>query len=148
MTTNLRWWLWTCLTLLAIAISAYFGFFNVLYASDATFLGFLIFILYGVCTLNTGYRIVKGQQINYDWQYYMADSFEKLGLIGTVVGLIISFATFFSVLDLSAIETVKQVIATVASGISIALYTTLVGMVCSFALKTQVAILENGNEKI
>jgi len=147
MKNNLRWWFWTCLTLLTIAISAYFGFFSVLYASDVTFIGFSIILVYVICTGYISASLYRRVAINFDNLEYIADSMEKMGMIGTVVGLILSFSTFFSHLDLSSVETVKEIIGTVAVGISTALYTTLIGMVSSFFLKTQLTLLGHGNEQ-
>ena len=64
-----------------------------------------------------------------------------LGLIGTVIGMIIMFAGMGTV-DFTSIETVKTLIPTMLSGLSVALSTTLVGAVANIWLTMNHYILK------
>ena len=70
-----------------------------------------------------------------------------LGLIGTVTGFIIMLGGAFADLDLSNIGQAKEVIRDMAAGMSTALTTTLVGLVCSIITKLQLMNLEYDHRK-
>jgi biopolymer transport protein ExbB/TolQ len=63
--------------------------------------------------------------------WYSADSMTSLGMIGTVVGFLMMLGTAFSGLNLGDTVSAQKAISQMAVGISTALVTTLVGLVCS-----------------
>ena len=77
----------------------------------------------------------------------MSDMFLSIGMIGTVIGFI-SMLGGFSSLDVNNAETVQGLIKELGSGMSTALYTTLVGLVCSVFLKIQYFNLAQGIESV
>ena len=66
-----------------------------------------------------------------------------LGMIGTVIGFILMLGGSFESLNLSDTGSVKTALTAMAIGMSTALYTTLVGMVCSQILKVQLVNVES-----
>ena len=69
-----------------------------------------------------------------------------IGMTGTFIGLILMFGESFNSIDVTNPTSMKNVVTDVASGLSTALYTTLVGLVCSTLLKLQLINLEDGTE--
>jgi flagellar motor component MotA len=66
-----------------------------------------------------------------------------LGMIGTVAGFLIMLNTAFSGLDVNDIRNVQEAISDMAIGMSTALVTTLVGLICSTLIKVQILVYEN-----
>lgn len=143
---NLRWWLWVWLTVAVFVIAGIFGFYPLLYKADATFISFGIIVSYALTTSYVAYIIHAGKELKTKYLWYVSSAFEKFGMIGTVIGLIMSFASLFAGIDLSNVENARQLIAVVGTGVSTALYTTAVGMICAFMLETQLAILDRSDE--
>ena len=81
------------------------------------------------------------------WLKDHAESMITLGLIGTVTGFIIMLGGAFADLDLTNIGQAKEVIRDMAAGMSTALTTTLVGLVCSIITKLQLMNLEYDHRK-
>ena len=65
-----------------------------------------------------------------------------LGMIGTVIGFLLMLGTAFSDLDVTSSEALQAALASMAVGMSTALYTTLIGLVCSLIIKVQLMNLE------
>jgi len=61
----------------------------------------------------------------------------SLGMIGTVTGFIFMLVATFNNLDPSNIESMKDAISNMATGMSTALLTTLAGLLGSLAIKLQ-----------
>ena len=86
-------------------------------------------------------RIKLSSKINYI--KFMANTLVILGLIGTVIGFIIAL----SGVDGSASsnpEEVSKMVSTLIQGMSVALYTTLVGSICSVWLNICYQIMSTG----
>jgi flagellar motor component MotA len=86
---------------------------------------------------------------NYVW--FASEAMITLGMIGTVAGFLIMLNTAFSGLDVNDIRNVQEAISDMAIGMSTALVTTLVGLVCSTLIKVQMIVYENssnGNPQI
>ena len=66
-----------------------------------------------------------------------------LGMIGTVAGFILMLGDSFSNIDTSNPETLKAALAAMAVGMSTALYTTLIGLICAQLTKVQLINLES-----
>lgn len=135
------WVLVVLLQILVMAIAGYFGFFNLLYLNDATFIGFMIIFMWAVSTYFTGRNAYRCENAK-EWQWDMKENFLSLGMLGTVIGLIIVFKDFF-ILDLTNVDDAKKIILSMGLGIATALYTTLVGLICSLFLKWQLVILDH-----
>lgn len=151
----LKWWL----TILLIAIFTGFCFFSnifhTVWDNDVTKLSFVILLLFytqsiicGIQTWSVGY-IKQGDPTRRDLKekiesgWFMSDLFLSIGMVGTVIGFI-SMLGGFATLNVDDTQTVQALIRDLGLGMSTALYTTLVGLVCSIFLKIQYFILGQG----
>ena len=86
-------------------------------------------------------RIKLGSKINYI--KFMANTLVILGLIGTVIGFIIALSGVDGSVS-SNPEEVSKMVSTLIQGMSVALYTTLVGSICSVWLNICYQIMSTG----
>lgn len=147
----LRWWLFFCLSILVAVVCHYFGFFYELYNKDATKLSFVIISVYTLSSLYVGrltYNQRKGQDVttglNVSW--FSSEAMLSLGMIGTVAGFILMLGESFGSIDTADPDSLKEALSSMALGMSTALYTTLVGLILSQALKIQLVNLESGED--
>ena len=149
----LKWWLITCAILASSAVIHYFDMWITLWHLDQTKISFGILILFYGLTAHLGYqsyKLYKHRPLNFrtiEVSWFFAESMITLGLIGTVTGFIIMLGGAFAELDLSNIGQAKEVIRDMAAGMSTALTTTLVGLVCSIITKLQLMNLEYDSRK-
>ena len=78
---------------------------------------------------------------------FIANTLVILGLIGTVVGFIIALSGVDGSVS-SNPEEVSKMVSTLIQGMSVALYTTLVGSICSVWLNICFQILSTGTNKL
>ena len=143
----LRWWLLFCISIAAAYVTHTFGFTQALLDNDMTRLSFVIIILYFGSSIFVGYetfRKNKGASVingtNIGW--FITELLLALGMIGTVIGFILMLGSSFETLNVQDTSSVKTALTDMALGMSTALYTTLVGIVCSQALKVQLVNVE------
>ena len=86
-------------------------------------------------------RIKLSSKINYI--KFMANTLVILGLIGTVIGFIIALSGVDGSVS-SNPEEVSKMVSTLIQGMSVALYTTLVGSICSVWLTICYQIMSTG----
>ena len=143
----LRWWLIFCLSILAGGIAVYFDVHKNLYNADQTKLSFLILVVFILASLWTGWRTKKSeekaQDVSIGW--FISESCLALGMIGTVTGFLLMLSGAFAEIDLANTSTIQNSLTKMALGMSTALYTTLIGLICSLALKIQLVNVENEN---
>ena len=147
MKTLLKWWLIFCLTLLGLCICVYFNIHKDLYVADVTRLSFLIISIFMCTSVWIGTKTYKvGIQQDYDQQsdvgWFISESCLALGMVGTVTGFLIMLGTAFENVDVTNAATLQQALADMATGMSTALWTTLVGLVSSLIIKVQLVNLE------
>ena len=147
MTMFLRWWLLFCTSIAAMFIVHAFGFTQALLDNDMTRLSFVIITLFFGSSIFVGYETYKkskGKSVesgtNIAW--FVTEMMLALGMIGTVIGFILMLGSSFESLNVSDTTSVKTALTDMALGMSTALYTTLVGLVCSQALKVQLVNVE------
>ena len=147
MKSLLKWWLIFCLTLLGLCTCVYFNIHKELYAADVTRLSFLILIIFGCTSVWIGrltYRVGilqdYGQKADVGW--FVSESCLALGMVGTVTGFLIMLGTAFENVDVSNAITLQNALSDMAVGMSTALWTTLVGLICSLIIKVQLVNLE------
>ena len=147
MKSLLKWWLIFCLTLVGMCTCVYFNIHKELYAADVTRLSFLIISIFtctsiwiGMKTYRVGIQQDYNQQSNVGW--FISESCLALGMVGTVTGFLIMLGTAFANVDVSNAVTLQQALSDMATGMSTALWTTLVGLVCSLIIKVQMVNLE------
>ena len=147
MKSILKWWLIFCITLLGMCTCIYFNIHKDLYAADVTRLSYLIISIF-ICTsvwIGTKTYKVSIQQ-DYDQKsdvgWFISESCLALGMVGTVTGFLIMLGTAFENVDVSNAATLQQALSDMATGMSTALWTTLVGLVSSLIIKVQLVNLE------
>ena len=146
-TKLLKWWLIFCLTLIGIGTSYHFNLHLLLYDADVTKLSFLIIIIFiftsiwiGKKTFNLEKTSVMSDNINVGW--FVAETCLALGMVGTVTGFLYMLGTAFENIDISNVITLQDALASMARGMSTALYTTLTGLIASLIIKVQLVNYE------
>lgn len=135
----LRWWLFVCLSAVGAAVAVILGYGRVLWTQDATGLGLAVVALYAACTAWLGWKVRAGDT-DYEFTWYMADTMERMGLLGTFIGLAVAFNS------LSGLDPSSPAFKTaILHGVLTKLHCSLVGLACAIALKTQIKILEVGD---
>lgn len=119
----------------------YFGHIQKLILMDFTFITPLIMIVYIITTTMVLVQTYR-KQPSKDYQWFISDVFMSLGLLGTIFGLIVVFATFGTI-DLSNIASSKEMVLGMSGGIAVALYTTLIGLIASILLKIKLVICDS-----
>jgi ABC-type Fe3+ transport system permease subunit len=142
-----KWYLIVCIEALLIAIAVYFDFHKQLWLNDQTKLSFLITFIWLVSTAFIGWlhTLEDKTQVEKDTKsaWYMAESCLTLGMIGTVAGFLLMLGAAFGNIDVSNTQTLQAALSSMAVGMSTALYTTLVGLVASLFIKSQLINLEH-----
>ena len=137
----LRWWFLFCTQIALGTIAYHFNFFHHLYREDITRIGFFILGILILTTLWLGKKIYS-QSKDFSAGWFIAESCLVLGLIGTVTGFILMLGTAFTELDVTNIVSVQNALVKMSLGMSTALYTTLVGLISSLAIKIQLVTIE------
>ena len=147
MVSLLKWWLIICLTILGLLTGVYFDMHNHIYDADVTKLSFLILAIFSGTSIWIGkktYRLEKYAEYEQttDVGWFMAETCLALGMVGTVTGFLLMLGTAFSNIDVSNSASLQKALEFMAVGMSTALYTTLVGLICSLIIKVQLVNLE------
>ena len=148
----LKWWLIFCLTILGFGTLYYFNVHSLLYYADVTKLSFLIIIIFMFTSIWIGRKTydldttsVVDDTIDVGW--FVAESCLALGMVGTVTGFLYMLGTAFENIDITNATTLQDALASMARGMSTALYTTLTGLIASLVIKIQLVNYEV-NEKL
>ena len=148
----LKWWLIFCLTILGFGTLYYFNVHSLLYHADVTKLSFLIIIIFMFTSIWIGRKTfdlektsVTDDTIDVGW--FVAESCLALGMVGTVTGFLYMLGTAFENIDITNATTLQDALASMARGMSTALYTTLTGLIASLVIKIQLVNYEV-NEKL
>ena len=144
----LKWWLMVTLTVVGIATSIYFNFDTFLFENDLTKISLVIISLFAVCTSVIGYKIwnskiKKIKDYNYETEWFVSEVLISLGMIGTVIGFIFMLYSVFGNLNIQDTMAVQQSLGSMAKGMGTALLTTLVGLISSVLVKSQLIMVEN-----
>jgi hypothetical protein len=157
----LRWWVIICLTTIASYFAYQFGAISELVGEDWTYISPAIFGLFifmsiwcGIKTFSLS-RSVKNSnvekiteiEIQEDIGWFAAEAFQVLGFIGTICGMIYALKGFAGI-DLADVAAVQGLISNLVSGVSVAFYTTLSGLVASLLLKIQYFNLSYARRKV
>ena len=147
----LRWWFLFCTQAALGTIAYHFSFFHHLYREDITRIGFFILGILIFTSLWIGKKVFSlkrnwpGAEVaikDFSPGWFIAESCLVLGLIGTVTGFILMLGIAFINLDVTNVASVQEALKNMSIGMSTALYTTLVGLVSSLAIKVQLVIIE------
>ena len=149
----LKWWLIFCLTVLGFGTLYYFNMHSQLYYADVTKLSFLIIIIFiftsvwiGRKTYDLETTSVIDEKIDVGW--FIAESCLALGMVGTVTGFLYMLGTAFENIDITDATTLQDALASMAKGMSTALYTTLTGLIASLIIKVQLVNYEVGEQRV
>lgn len=144
MTKNvLVWWFFACLQAFGVAIAHYYGIFEMLKIADPTYISFAILTLHVFTVLWIGYLTYQKDNSNNEILWFISETQLGLGMLGTLIGFIIMFSGVFGQ-EITA-ENLKDAIASIAIGVSTAIWTTLVGLASGMLLKTLIINLERTN---
>jgi len=127
---------------LLVSFTSLFVIAFLLYEADSTLLTFVILGVTLVTSAIMGLRSKKmvGQDNNMSW--FLSDAVLSLGMVGTLFGFLLVLDSAFTEIDTSSTESMTEAIGVLASGMSTALVTSLVGLLSSLWLKLQLVILE------
>ena len=151
-----KWWS-TVLVCITIFLTAnYFaGISDYLLVADKSKISLGILIVTTICSLSIGYLAYKVQfaqmkirEESLHPYWFFSDVVLSLGMVGTLIGFLLVLTTTFNDIDNTSTEAMKKVIAELASGMGIALITSLTGLICSIILKFELVLLESENAKI
>jgi hypothetical protein len=146
MTFNLKWLLVFSASVIGLAVCAALGLLRSLWEVDATRISFVILALYLVVSPFVGWLTTKATHRTVaDYVracHFAAELMLGLGMLGTVIGFLQMLGLGFKGLDPSNAQSVQAALAGIASGISVALTTTLVGLACSMLLQLQIVNLD------
>ena len=106
---------------------------------DGSGISFAILGLFGICHLAIP-KAIDCKKVK-EKLWFMAEVMVALGMIGTVTGFILMFGEAFALLDTSDPASISAVLTDMASGLGVALVTTLVGLISSFALKAELVFI-------
>ena len=142
-----RSWLIFCLTLLGFGTLYHFNVHSLLYYADVTKLSFLIIIIFMFTSIWIGRKTydlettsVVDDTVDVGW--FVAESCLALGMVGTVTGFLYMLGTAFENIDVTNATTLQDALASMARGMSTALYTTLTGLITSLIIKIQLVNYE------
>jgi hypothetical protein len=139
----LKWWLISCLTILGFGTLYYFNVHSLLYNADITKLSFLIIIIFVFTSIWIGRKTyIDNPEHQLDVGWFIAESCLALGMVGTVTGFLYMLGTTFENIDISNAQTLQDALASMARGMSTALYTTLTGLIASLIIKIQLVNYE------
>jgi len=135
------------LIVLGIGTCFYFEVHMSLHESDITRLSYLILFIFGCTSIWIGtktYRvgILQDYEQKSDVGWFISESCLALGMVGTVTGFLIMLGTAFANVDVTNAATLQQALSDMATGMSTALWTTLVGLVSSLIIKVQLVNFE------
>lgn len=145
-----KWWttIVVCIVLLVIA-ETNISISNYLLVLDSTKISLIILTILVACSAFIGYKAYKKQfrqrevsQKSVEPIWFFSDAVLSIGMVGTLVGFLIVLTTTFSNITDYSPEELKNIIGTLASGMGIALITSLTGLLSSILLKFQLVLLD------
>ena len=151
-TKLLKWWLIFCLILIGFGASYHFNLHTLLYHADVTKLSFLIIVIFIFTSVWIGRKTYDletstGIDEKIDVGWFIAETCLALGMVGTVTGFLYMLGSAFENIDISNTQTLQDALASMAKGMSTALYTTLIGLISSIIIKIQLVNYEVGENK-
>ena len=146
----LKWWLLFCVTIVSSAYVYNLGLFIKLWEYDLSKMSFITLVLYFLITLYIKFhtwRVSRKKQIDLDIHkaticlpgfWFASEAMMAFGMIGTVIGFILTLRPAFS--GFTAAQT--EIIAQMASGMATSCLATLVGLLTMVLTRTQLVSLE------
>jgi len=150
MTFWLQWTI-TSLSFIILGLILYFGGLNFILLYDPTYISFSILLIFSYATLRIS-RLTFLHRANSidaaEWHFidYCRWACTRLGLLGTVIGLIFMLSVFGQ-LDIENIQALKASLISISAGMGTALLTTAVGTTASIVLTGQQVIATWAKER-
>ena len=158
----LRWWLIFMLVGAGSVMMVTTGVVDNINAVDFTKISFGIFALFIGFTIRNGiisHKMCKiGDKIKEEevldlsrkteFGWFIADALLALGMIGTVLGFIFMLSTSFAGITIINTAALQGALTKMSMGMSTALYTTAVGLICGLILKVQLFDLSNQLDRL
>jgi hypothetical protein len=142
MEIKLKWWTILCSSFLILFLSYHFGYLHQLYNADITKLSWVIIGLFFLLNIRLGYQLHTDRKTGNNFDWLMSETMISLGMVGTVVGFIYMLSTIFTDINLDDIRSVQDSLGIMATGMGTALWTTLIGLICSILYKTELVLTE------
>lgn len=139
---KLFWWLAVSLsTILGAFAAVQYDLVTYIHTTDSTFISFFIIGLYLVTTAQIGYVVNTTEKPwNFRFGWFVYGESTNLGLLGTLIGLALTFSVFVYGQGLATPP--EELNPYIANGIGTAITTTVVGLISAALLKLQLFILE------
>ncbi|MEM3000584.1 MAG: MotA/TolQ/ExbB proton channel family protein [Nitrososphaerales archaeon] len=123
------------ITVLAI-IAGKLGVYREIYIQDKSWLSFTILSIFIAATVWCGIQTYKLSANGLQFIWFVSDACLTIGMIGTIIGFLIMFSDGIVIVP-GDIAGIQRLLSRFGVGVGTALYTTLVGLVCSLVLKLQ-----------
>ncbi|MCK5600455.1 MotA/TolQ/ExbB proton channel family protein [Candidatus Pacearchaeota archaeon] len=131
-----RWWVVFCTMVCVITLAMMSGGAGYIWENDSTFISWFVLGVFTVGSLHLGY-MAREKSSDFEATEYFSQLCGGLGMLGTIVGLMISMIGAFKGIDAADPESIKTALTSVATGVGAALTTTLVGLSCALMLDGQ-----------
>ena len=148
-----KWWIQFVAILYTCGMMEYFNWWEFMWDSDKTKITIMILAMFVIASIVMGYLSFKGSREDMwdradrleNYVMFAADTMITLGMLGTLIGFLLMLNTAFIDLDVNDVKNVQTAIANMAIGMSTALVTTLVGMVCSTLTRMQLLVYDHSS---
>lgn len=141
-------WLLIVVPLTVIAIFAhFFGFYQSIYEADKSWISFTILSIFALESMWVGWQTKRMSLAGTQFAWMVSDMCLTLGMIGTIVGFLMMLQGGFSITQ-GDTTGIQSLLARFSIGLGTALYTTLVGLICSMLLKLQLFNLGHALKQI
>lgn len=129
---NWRWWLALNVGVLAFVVGwLRFDLLEQMLSRDTTYITTMMVVVALVTSLSTMGKVWT------HWHEFITDLMPRVGLIGTVIGFMMSLDASQVAEKLETVDDVKTMIVVVLAGMSVALTTTLAGLILQVWLDVQ-----------
>jgi hypothetical protein len=136
------WLLLQCVIVLCIYIAIEWGYNPILLLAeyDITKISFGIVCLYTIASFWIGGHMIFGMHKDAcDWPIFISENLITVGMLGTLIGLMVAIGSLFG-LNLTDAGDAAKGIQQMSTGVSIAMTTTLLGIVSTLLLKIQLLL--------
>ena len=136
----ISWITFVSLAVLGVVYAETFGFLSMIIEGDSTGLVYCILAITVAATIQIGIYNIGNSPVR-GWVGYTTDLTVALGLLGTFIGFGIILNTNLSV-SLDNVGEINKILSNMSSGMGTALYTSIVGLICSLFIRLQLELRE------
>lgn len=136
-----KWWTVLVLGLIAFGVGWYrYDLVNEIVARDVTYMTIGMMILASLTSVST-----MGKRWN-NWHEFITEIMTRLGFIGTIIGFMMALGAAGLSENLETVHDVKTLVVEVMAGMSVAMTTTLAGLVLQLWLDVQKRSIKDDQE--